>query len=98
VTAPDGGQAPLVRTGDRTIATLAKPGLYLVEAGGSRGVITVNVGGPEVSNLTRTSLPPSATAAAAGGGGGRSWWVYGVVIAFVLALVEWITWQRRITV
>ena len=98
VTMPDGGQAPLVRTGDRTIAMLETPGLYLVEAGGSRGVITVNVGGPEVSNLTRTSLPPSVTSAAAGGGSGRSWWVYGVLIAFVLVLAEWMTWQRRITV
>lgn len=98
VTTPEGGQAPLVRTGDRTIATLETPGLYLVEAAGSRGVITVNVGGPEVSNLTRTNLPSSLASSVAAGGGGRSWWVYGVVIAFMLALAEWFTWQRRITV
>ena len=89
MTTPDGGQAPLVRTGDRTIATLETPGLYLVEAGGSRGVVTVNVGGPEVSNLARTSLPASVTSAVGGSGGGRSWWVYGVLIAFVLVLAEW---------
>jgi hypothetical protein len=98
VTTPAGGSIPLVRAGDRTMATLPEPGLYLVEAGGSRGVITVNVGGPEVSNLTHTNLPPDLAAAGAAAAAGRSWWVYAVVVAFLLAVVEWWTWQRRITV
>jgi hypothetical protein len=98
VVGPDGGPAPLVRTGSRVVATLAQPGLYLVEAGGSRGVITVNVGDPEVSNLARTNLPASITQHPVTTGGSRSWWVYGVGLAFLLACAEWWTWQRRITV
>jgi Ca-activated chloride channel homolog len=98
VTTPDGDQAALVQAGDHALATLDQPGVYLVEAGGSRGVITVNVGNPEVSNLTRTHLSPGVAAESAAGGSGRSWWVYGVALAFVLALIEWVTWQRRITV
>jgi hypothetical protein len=98
VTGPDGTNLPLVRAGDRTLTTLERPGLYLVDAGGSRGVLTVNVGDPEISNLTRTHLPPSATADVGTGGGARSWWLYAVAVAFVLACVEWVTWQRRITV
>jgi hypothetical protein len=69
-----------------------------VEAGGSRGVITVNVGDPDVSNLSRTNLPASLTDRPVAAGGSRSWWVYGVALAFLLASVEWWTWQRRITV
>ena len=62
-------------------------------------MIGVNVGDPAVSNLQRTSLPESAVrAASAGGGSGRPWWMYAVGFAFVLAAVEWWTWQRRITV
>ena len=97
VTSATGASAPIVRAGDRVIATLAEPGLYLVEAAGSRGVVTVNVGDPEISNLMRTHLPPSV-ATAAPAGAGRSWWVHAVAAAFLLALVEWWTWQRRITV
>jgi hypothetical protein len=98
VTAPDGASVPLVHAGADVVATLAEPGLYLVEAGGSRGVITVNVGDPDVSNLTRTHLPASVTAAGAASGAARSWWMYGVGVAFLLAVGEWWTWQRRITV
>ena len=58
----------------------------------------VNVGGSDLSNLTRTSLGTAALAAGAGAGGGRPWWLYAVGLAVVRATVEWITWLRRITV
>jgi hypothetical protein len=99
VVGPDGAAVPLSRAGNRVVARLAKPGLYQVEAGGSNGVIGVNVGDPGVSNLQRTALPPSAVSTAStAGGSGRPWWMYAVGFAFVLAAVEWWTWQRRITV
>ena len=99
VVGPDGQPLPLSRVGDRVVVRLTRPGLYQVEAGGSNGVIGVNVGDPAVSNLQRTSLPESAMrATSAGGGSGRPWWMYAVGFAFVLAAVEWWTWQRRITV
>jgi hypothetical protein len=28
----------------------------------------------------------------------RPWWIYAAIIAFALAVLEWWTWQRRITV
>jgi len=97
--APDGSVVPLARAGDLAIGRLAQPGLYLVEAGGSRGVVGVNVSDPEVSNLGRSRLPEAVTAKGVGAGGaGWPWWMWAVAVAFVLATVEWWTWQRRITV
>jgi hypothetical protein len=32
------------------------------------------------------------------GGTGSPWWVYCALVGFVLAVAEWWTWQRRITV
>jgi hypothetical protein len=99
LTGPDGTSVPLSRAGDRVVARLTQPGLYQVDAGGSHGVIGVNVGDPAVSNLMRTSLPNDGRAAAGSGrGSGRPWWMYAVGLAFALAAVEWWTWQRRITV
>ena len=57
------------------VARLTTPGLYLVEAGGSRGVVGVNVGDPEVVELWRgrrsraRTSPPWRPAARAGRGG-----------------------------
>jgi hypothetical protein len=50
----DAWPVPVVKSGDRAVARLSLPGLYLVEAGGARGVIGVNVGDPDVSNLSRS--------------------------------------------
>lgn len=99
VTAPDGQAVPLVRAGDRVMAQLSAPGLYLVEAAGSRSVIGVNVGTPDVANLTRTTLSEADRRRSdVFGLGGRPWWTYAVVLALVLLLAEWWTWQRRVTV
>ena len=99
VTGPSGAAVPVARAGDQVVATLAEPGLHLVEVGGSRGVIAVNVGDPEVSNLSRSSLKDAdVLAGASAGRGGRPWWTYAVIGAFLLASIEWWTWQRRVTV
>ena len=39
-----------------TLADLRGPGLYLIDAGGSRRVVGVNVGRPEIANAMRSSL------------------------------------------
>jgi hypothetical protein len=99
VTDHSGGSVPLVRAGAFSVATLATPGLHLVEVGGARGVVAVNVGDPEVSNLGRSSLAGRTLPTdAASSGGGRPWWTYAVIGAFLLASIEWWTWQRRVTV
>jgi von Willebrand factor type A domain len=99
VVSSDGTVVPLLRAGDRIVVSLRKPGLYRVEAGGARGVVAVNVGDPEVSNLGRSTLAAGAkTVLPVGLGSGRPWWIYGLLVAFVLVAVEWWTWQRRITV
>jgi hypothetical protein len=99
VTDHSGSPVPLVRAGDRAVATLGTPGLHLVEGGGSRGVLAVNVGDPEVSNLGRSSLSGKpGVADAVPGGGGRPWWTFAVIAAFFLVSIEWWTWQRRVTV
>ena len=99
ITTPDGTSVALARSGDRAVAMLGAPGLYLVEAGGSRGVVTVQVGDPDVSNLARTTLPSDgAGAAPLPSGARRPWWIWVVAFAFVLLTLEWWTWQRRVTV
>ena len=99
VIAPDGDAVPLVRVNGAALGVLRAPGLYVVEGGGSRRTIAVNAGDPQVSNVWRTS----STAGARGivvtaGASGFPWWQYCAVAAFGLALMEWWTWQRRITV
>jgi len=62
-------------------------------------MIAVNAGEPGVSNLTWSSLQASEHARTVPpGGSSRPWWIYCALAAFALALVEWWTWQRRITV
>jgi hypothetical protein len=99
VTGPSGAPLTLLDAGEHKVARLRDPGLYLVEVGGARSVIGVNVGGPDVSNLARTNLAESVVLAGAGDvGAGHIWWLYAVALAFVLIAAEWWTWQRRITV
>ena len=99
VTSPDGVPVPIVRAGDRVLVRLRMPGLYLVETGGSQSVVGVNVGNPDIANLSRTTLSESQRASGTAFGlAGRPWWMYGVLAAFLLLSVEWWTWQRRVTV
>lgn len=98
VTAPDARHLRLLRTGHFVAAKLETPGLYLIEAGGSRAVVGVNVGDRDASNLMRTSLPATSQQAASPERSGRPWWIAAGLFALVLMSVEWWTWQRRITV
>jgi hypothetical protein len=97
VLAPDGKPIAVTNAGDTSAVRLPAPGLYLVDAGGSRGVVGMNIGDPEVSNLSRSSLATTASVVAAGRAG-WSWWLWAVLIAFILIAAEWWTWQRRVTV
>jgi hypothetical protein len=96
VAGPDGRPIRFVTTGDGVVATLPAPGLYTVEAGGSRRRIAVNAGDSQISQATRTSLQGASTVPV--GEAAHPWWLYALVSAFALILVEWWTWQRRITV
>ncbi len=96
VVAPDGSTLPIVRAGGFAYAMLRAPGLYAAEGGGARSVIAVNASDPQRSNVSRTSV--NATSNVGQGGLERSWWIGCALAAFLLALTEWWTWQRRITV
>ncbi len=98
VIGPDGANVEIMRAGERAVVTLRSPGLYRVEAAGSHSVVGVNVGAPDISNLQKSSLTTASGISFAGQVTGRPWWWYAVVIAFVLAAIEFATWQRRITV
>ena len=99
VTGPRDTAIPLMQVSDRNMALLREPGLYTVEGGGARSTLAVNVGNPQLSNLTRTAPFGSAQArAVTAGGSQRAWWLYCALAAFGLATLEWFTWQRRITV
>ena len=73
--------------------------MYLADGSAARTAIAVNAGDPEVSNLLQTRLTPEErTRPVAAGLSQRPWWIYLVTLAFAIALAEWWTWQRRITV
>jgi hypothetical protein len=97
IVSPEGRALPLMRAADRVDAVLPTPGLYLVRAGGSQSVVPVNAGSLATSNLLRAPRDSGGTRIE-GSLPTRPWWIYGVVLAFVVAVVEWWTWQRRITV
>jgi hypothetical protein len=58
----------------------------------------MNLADPQRSNVARSTLASGSNAASAQGVLDRSWWIGCAMAAFVLALVEWWTWQRRLTV
>ena len=97
VTAPDGTSLPLVHAGDRVLVNLTRPGLYRIDAGGSRRVIGVNAGRPDIANVMKTTVDAERTPTSMPFAT-RPWWGMAVVVALVLLLVEWVTWQRRVTV
>ena len=97
IEAPGGRELPIARLGDVSSVLLPSPGLHHVAAGSARGMVAVNIADPGVSDLTRTTLQPGGTADIHS----RSttpWWIYLALAAFALALLEWWTWVRRITV
>jgi hypothetical protein len=96
VIAPDGSTLPLVRAGSLEYAMLRTPGLYAAEGGEARSMIAVNASDPQRSNVSRSNAKTSSNVAE--GGLERPWWIACAMAAFVLALAEWWTWQRRITV
>jgi hypothetical protein len=98
VISTSGDELPITAFGDTRLVTFPAPGLYLAEGGGMRTTFAVNVGDPQASNVSRTSLSAEAQAEGAAARAEDPWWPWIVGIAFVLVLVEWWTWHRRITV
>lgn len=99
VTGPDGVDVPLARVNRTTVGMLRTPGFYTVEGGGARNTIAINAGDPQISNLMRPpSLGNSRSRTVAAGSSSLPWWFYCALAAFALAIAEWWTWQRRITV
>ena len=99
VTGPRGSDVPLLSLPGRQMAMLRAPGLYGEEAGTARATFAVNIADPDVSNLSRTTLKPSGGMLTVTAGiSPRPWWMYLVALGFAVALIEWWTWLRRITV
>lgn len=98
VTGPRGVRVSIQRVGHAVMAVLRGPGLYVAEGGSTRSTFAVNVGDPQVSNVERTTLPVGRTRGVAAGASTHAWWLYCGLAAFALILLEWWTWQRRITV
>jgi hypothetical protein len=95
----DARALPIVRLDDRVTATLDAPGLNLVQSAGGQRVVRVTLGDMRRSNLLTSAVADAAEAAPpAAPASHRPWWVGMAFVAIGLAVVEWITWQRRITV
>jgi hypothetical protein len=96
---PANSTVPLTRVGETAFGRLRAPGIYTAEGGGATSTFAVNLADPQISNLTRTTpVAPGQMVTVAAGASGAPWWVYCAAAAFALAVVEWWTWQRRITV
>jgi hypothetical protein len=94
VTGPSGAAVPVARAGDQVVATLPSQGC-IVEVGGSRGVIAVNVGD---GGFQPESIEPGWRACTASAG--RRTAVVDVCgdRRVSARTIEWWTWQRRVTV
>ena len=99
VTGPDAAEVPLIRVNRTTVGILRSPGFYQVDGGGARSTLAINAGDPQISNLMRApSMASGQIQTVEAGASGSPWWIYCALLAFALVLVEWWTWQRRITV
>jgi hypothetical protein len=98
VTGPDETQVPLSRMNGTAVGMLRVPGFYVAQGGGARSTMAVNVADPLISNLSRTHTAGSRVETVSSRGSAAPLWVYFAAIAFALVLLEWWTWQRRITV
>ncbi len=98
VSGPRGESLPLTRVGGAAVGILRTPGLYVAEGGGTRSTFAMNMADPQRSNVAHSTLASGANTASAQGFPDPSWWIGCAIAAFVLALVEWWTWQRRLTV
>ncbi len=94
----DGESVPVTQLTESTFSVLAAPGLYTIESAGARNTVAVNAADPQRSNVARTTLGAGANNAPPRNPLERPWWLACAFAAFVLAFVEWWTWQRRITV
>jgi hypothetical protein len=96
---PTGARVPLTRLNATVTAILRRPGLYAAQDGSSQTRFAVNAGEPQLSNLVQDKLGALGRArTVASGAPARPWWVYCALGALALAVVEWWTWNRRITV
>ena len=98
VTGPGGVVVPLTRIPGAAIGVFRAPGLYVAEGGGARSTFAVNTADPERSNLAHTTLQTGTAPASARGIFERQWWIGCALVAFMIAVAEWWTWQRRVTV
>jgi hypothetical protein len=99
VTDPSDDRVALTRLNGTVTAILRTPGMYAAHDGTSRTMFAVNAGEPQLSNLMQTklgALPDARTVAS--GAPARPWWLYCVLGALALSVLEWWTWNRRITV
>jgi Ca-activated chloride channel homolog len=94
---PNGQMIPLTTMGDAKVATLDRPGVYLAESTGAPRVFTVSLGHPERSDLLVSSIQTDSDTRAAVAQP-ISWWRIAAWIALGLVVVEWFSWQRRVTV
>jgi hypothetical protein len=96
---PAGKAIPLVSLGDRRAATLEAPGLYLAETtGATPRVLNVRLDDMRKANLLVSSVGPDTEVRPLAPPPPTSWWRLASLLAVLVLVVEWVTWDRRITV
>jgi hypothetical protein len=98
IIAPNGETLPITRLPDRVTAYLPGPGLFLVTTGRRDRTVVVALGDAERTDLLSSSVPPDSESQPVDVRVTRPWWVLLAIAALGCCLVEWMTWQRRVTV
>jgi hypothetical protein len=99
----EGQEVPARASGSRTSFSPEAPGLYSVRAGEREVVVSANLLNPSISAVNASGLSPELVREgqeerASGDGGGGELWIGLVLFALALILVEWWTYNRRLTV
>jgi hypothetical protein len=95
----DGKEVPTFATPQGTAFTPAEPGLFTAVARESVERIAVNVFEPRVTQVNGSRLPPMKEASVeVPRGAAWSPWRALLLLALLLLVVEWWTWNRRVTV
>ena len=91
---------------DRTVFVADQPGLYTVVGEGDRRLrVAVNLTSSERSSVNDSELPSgeitttaSVVVAGAEPGPSEELWIFLLLLALLLVVVEWATYHRRLTV
>jgi Ca-activated chloride channel family protein len=100
VLAMDGTEIPVRRAADAIRFEAAAPGVYSALSDLGRTLVTVNLLDSKITQVNRSVLQPSAgdTSRDSAPAGAFDGWLALILAALALLIIEWCTYQRRLTI